>query len=128
MFQKKNDKLESFIGFNSEFKGDVTVQGTLRVDGKLTGNASAGWIIIGEKASVKGDLFATGIVVGGRVEGTIKAEDLVELKPTAQFYGDIYSKKLAIAEGGVFMGRSMTQGGDAKLLDFAAEEVSVQRT
>jgi cytoskeletal protein CcmA (bactofilin family) len=121
MFQKKNDKLESFIGFNSEFKGDITVPGTLRIDGKMTGNITAGWIIVGEKAFIKGDLFATGIVVGGRVEGTIKADDLVELKPTAHLYGDIIATKLAIAEGGIFMGRSVTQGSEAKLIDFSGE-------
>ena len=104
MFQKKNDKLESFIGINSEFRGDITVSGTLRIDGKLTGNITAGWI-----------------VVGGRVEGTLKADDIVELKPSAHLYGDICSKKLVIAEGGEFMGRSVTQGNDAKLLDFSGE-------
>jgi len=121
MFQKKNDKLESFIGFNSEIKGDITVPGTLRVDGKITGNITAGWIIVGEKAFIQGDLFATGIVVGGRVEGTIKADDLVELKPTAQLYGDIIATKLAIAEGGIFMGRSVTKGNEARLIDFSGE-------
>jgi cytoskeletal protein CcmA (bactofilin family) len=121
MFQKKNDKLESFIGVNSEFKGDITVPGTLRIDGKITGNVTAGWIIVGEKAFIKGDLFATGIVVGGRVEGTIKADDIVELKPTAHLYGDIIATKLAIAEGGIFMGRSVTQGNEAKLIDFSGE-------
>jgi cytoskeletal protein CcmA (bactofilin family) len=121
MFQKKNDKLESFIGINSEFRGDITVSGTLRIDGKLTGNITAGWIVVGEQALVKGDLVASGIVVGGRVEGTLKADDLVELKPSAQLYGDICSKKLVIAEGGVFMGRSVTQGNDAKLIDFSGE-------
>jgi cytoskeletal protein CcmA (bactofilin family) len=121
MFQKKNDKLESFIGFNSEFKGDITVPGTLRIDGKMTGNITAGWIIVGEKAFIKGDLFATGIVVGGRIEGTIKADDLVELKPTAHLYGDIIATKLAIAEGGIFMGRSVAQGNEAKLIDFSGE-------
>ncbi len=122
MFQKKQDKLESFIGFNSELKGDITVPGTLRIDGKLLGNATAGWIIIGEQALIKGDLFATGIVVGGRVEGNLKAEDVVELKPSGHLYGDIHSKKLVIAEGGIFMGRSVAQGDEAKLLDFSGEE------
>jgi cytoskeletal protein CcmA (bactofilin family) len=121
MFQKKNDKLESFIGINSEFRGDITVSGTLRIDGKLTGNITAGWIVVGEQAFVKGDLVASGIVVGGRVEGTLKADDIVELKPSAHLYGDICSKKLVIAEGGEFMGRSATQGSDAKLLDFSGE-------
>jgi cytoskeletal protein CcmA (bactofilin family) len=126
MFLKKNDKLESFIGINSEFVGDVTVSGTLRIDGKMTGNITAGWIIVGEKALVKGNLFATGIIVGGRVEGTVKADDLVELKPTAHLAGDIYSKKLAIAEGGLFTGRSISQGDEAKLIEFSGEGVSVQ--
>jgi len=121
MFQKKNDKLESFIGVNSEFKGDITVPGTLRIDGKMTGNVTAGWIIVGEKAFIKGDLYATGIVVGGRVEGTIKADDLVELKPTAHLFGDIIATKLAIAEGGIFTGRSVIQGNEAKLIDFSGE-------
>jgi cytoskeletal protein CcmA (bactofilin family) len=122
MFQRKNDKLESFIGFNSEFNGDITVPGTLRIDGKMIGNVNAGWIIVGEKAFIKGDLYATGIVVGGRVEGTIKADDLVELKPTAHLYGDIIATKLAIAEGGIFTGRSVIQGNEAKLLDFSGEK------
>jgi cytoskeletal protein CcmA (bactofilin family) len=126
MFLKKNDKLESFIGINSEFVGDVTVSGTLRIDGKMTGNITAGWIIVGEKALVKGNLFATGIIVGGRVEGTVKADDLVELKPTAHLAGDIYSKKLAIAEGGLFTGRSISQSDEAKLIEFSGEGVSVQ--
>ena len=126
MFLKKNDKLESYIGINSEFVGDITVSGTLRIDGKMTGNITAGWIIVGEKALVKGNLLATGIVVGGRVEGTIKADDLVELKQTAHLAGDIYSKKLAIAEGGLFTGRSISQGDEAKLIEFSGEGVSVQ--
>ncbi|MGO9377970.1 MAG: bactofilin family protein [Dissulfurispiraceae bacterium] len=121
MFLKKSDKLESFIGINSELKGDITVSGTLRIDGKLTGNITAGWIVVGEQAYVKGDLVASGIVVGGRIEGILKADDVVELKPTSHLYGDIYSKKLVIAEGGVFMGRSFTQGNDAKLIDFSGE-------
>ncbi|MGO9950723.1 MAG: bactofilin family protein [Dissulfurispiraceae bacterium] len=121
MFLKKSDKLESVIGINSELKGDITVSGTLRIDGKLTGNITAGWIVVGEQAFVKGDLVASGIVVGGRIEGILKADDVVELKPTSHLYGDIYSKKLVIAEGGVFMGRSFTQGNDAKLIDFSGE-------
>ncbi len=72
MFLKKSDKLESFIGINSELKGDITVSGTLRIDGKLTGNITAGWIVVGEQAFVKGDLVASGIVVGGRIEGILK--------------------------------------------------------
>ena len=126
MFKKQNDKLESLIGFNSEFKGEIIVSGTLRIDGKFSGNVSAGWIVIGEQAVVKGDIHAAGIVVGGKVEGNIKSDDVVELKPTAHLYGDIYAKKLVIAEGAIFMGRSISQGNETKLIDFSGEEVAAR--
>jgi cytoskeletal protein CcmA (bactofilin family) len=126
MFKKQSDKLESLIGHNSDFKGEINVSGTLRIDGKFTGNVNAGWIVVGEQAIVKGDLHANGVVVGGKVEGNIKADDLVELKPSSHLFGDIYSKKLVIAEGGIFMGRSISQGNETKLIDFAGEEVTLR--
>ena len=126
MFKKQGDKLESLIGMNSDFKGEVSVSGTLRIDGKFSGNANAGWIVVGEDALVKGDLHATGVVVGGKVEGNIKADEVVELRPTAHLFGDIYSKKLVIAEGGIFMGRSISQGSETRLIDFSGEEVTVK--
>ena len=43
------------------------------------------------------------------------------LDTSEEFYGDIISTKLAIAEGGIFMGRSVTQGSEAKLIDFSGE-------
>ena len=65
---KNNEKLESFIGVNSNFKGDVDTKGTLRIDGSMEGKVNADWVILGEKALVKGDITAKGIVVGGKVE------------------------------------------------------------
>jgi cytoskeletal protein CcmA (bactofilin family) len=126
MFKKQSDKLESLVGFNSEFNGEINVSGTLRIDGKFSGSVVAGWIVVGEQAVVKGDMHAKGVIVGGKVEGNIKADELVELKPTAHLFGDIYSKKLVIAEGGIFMGRSISQGNETKLIDFSGEEVTLK--
>jgi cytoskeletal protein CcmA (bactofilin family) len=122
MFQKLTDKIESFIGINSEFKGDITIPGTLRIDGKLTGKVTAGWIIVGDQASVKGELSATGIVVGGRIEGILRADDIVELKSSARLDGDIFSKKLIVVEGSIFMGKSFAYGDDANLAELSGRE------
>ena len=117
-----SDKIESFIGINSEFKGDIAISGTLRIDGKLTGKVTAGWIVVGDQASVKGELTATGIVVGGRIEGILRADDIVELKSSARLDGDIYSKKLIIAEGCIFIGKSFTYGDEANLAELSGSE------
>ena len=118
MFSKKNEKLESLIGMNSSFRGNIETKGTLRIDGILEGNAGADWIILGEKASVQGDLAARAIIVGGRVEGNIKAKEIVEIKSKGRVSGDISSSKLTIVEGGLFDGRSSMSQEESKIVEF----------
>jgi cytoskeletal protein CcmA (bactofilin family) len=118
MFSKNTEKLESFIGMNSSFKGDIETKGTLRIDGMMEGNVNADWIILGEKASVKGDLSARGIIIGGKVKGNLQAKEIVEIKSKGQVSGDIHSSKLSIAEGGLFDGRSSMSKEESKIVEF----------
>jgi cytoskeletal protein CcmA (bactofilin family) len=122
MFHRNTEKLESFIGTNSAFKGNVDTQGTLRIDGIVEGNIAADWVIIGEKAHIKGDIAARGIVVGGKVEGNLKAKEVIEVKNKGHVMGEIMSKKLVIAEGGIFEGRSLMPREDIKVIEFQAVE------
>jgi cytoskeletal protein CcmA (bactofilin family) len=126
MFLKKNNKLEALIGSNSEFKGDITANGVLRIDGKITGNIIADSVILANGASVVGDIRARSIVIGGRVDGNLTAEDIIEIKPTGQVFGDIHTRKLSVAEGGIFEGRSFIQKDEAKVIDFPAKEASMK--
>jgi cytoskeletal protein CcmA (bactofilin family) len=126
MFLKKNNKLEALIGPNSEFKGDITANGTLRIDGKITGNIIADSVILANDASVVGDIKARNIVIGGRVDGNLTAEDIIEIKPTGQVFGDIHTRKLSVAEGGIFEGRSFIQKDETKVIDFPAKEASAK--
>jgi cytoskeletal protein CcmA (bactofilin family) len=122
MFTKSTEKLESFIGANSNFKGDIDTKGTLRIDGAMEGNANADRIIIGEKAFLKGSAIARGIIVGGRVEGNLTAKEVVEIKSKGQVNGDIFTSKLTIVEGGMFEGRSSMQKDESKVVEFQAKE------
>lgn len=124
MFLKKSDKLEALIGSKSEFQGDIFTQGTLRIDGKFAGAITADWVIIGEGGSGIGDMIARGVIIGGKVEGNIRAQEIVEIKHTGQLFGDVYTKKLAIAEGGVFEGHSHIHRDEAKVIDLPAKEAS----
>jgi len=127
MFNKNTEKLESFIGANSTFKGDIDTKGTLRVDGIVEGNIVADWVVLGEKSHVKGDITARGIVVGGRVDGNIKAKEIVEIKNKGQLFGEIFTGKLVIVEGGIFDGRSrMHPEESAKIIDFQSLDKAKQ--
>jgi len=117
MFTKNTEKLESFIGQNSHFKGDIETKGTLRVDGTLDGNVKADWVILGEKAQLKGDITARGVIVGGKIEGNVKAKELVEIKSKGVVNGDIDAGKLSIAEGAVFNGKASMQAGEPRTVN-----------
>jgi len=121
MFTKNTEKLESFIGANSAFKGNIETKGTLRVDGSMEGNVNADWVVLGEKASIKGDITARGIIVGGKIEGNLRAKEIVEIKSKGQVFGDISSVKLTIIEGGIFEGRSSMTKEETKVIEFQAK-------
>lgn len=118
MFTKNKEKLESLIGANSKFKGDIDIKGTLRVDGNMEGNVNADWVILGEKAHIKGNITARGIIIGGKVEGNLRAKEIVEIKSKSFVYGDIYTIKLTIAEGGIFEGSSSMTKVESKIVEF----------
>jgi len=125
MFLKKNNKLEALIGPNSEFKGDITAHGTLRIDGKITGNITADSVILGDDAYAAGDIKARCVVIGGRVDGSVNADELVEIKHTGKLFGDIHTIKLSVAEGGIFEGRSIIQKDEIKVIDFPNKEAAL---
>ena len=126
MFHKNTEKLESLIGSNSIVKGEIDTKGTLRIDGTVEGNVSADWVVIGEKGQIRGDITARGIVVGGRVEGNLRAKEIVEIKNKGQICGEIFTSKLTITEGAFFDGRSSMLKEESKVIELLAKEKARQ--
>ena len=105
-----NDNLNAFLGEGTSFNGNLTFEGTVRIDGKLEGEIfTKDTLVIGETAAVKAAIRAGMIVISGTVQGNITAEKKVELHSSARLYGNISTPLLSIAEGVVFEG-SCTMG------------------
>ncbi|GBE01493.1 polymer-forming cytoskeletal [bacterium BMS3Bbin06] len=117
MFNKKYDKIETIVGFNSTIKGEVHVKGTLRTDGMIEGNVKADWVVVGQKGRVKGNIHAMGVLVGGSIEGNIEAKESVEIKSKGYICGDIRTQKLIIIEGGIFDGYSIMKKEEKKVVE-----------
>jgi cytoskeletal protein CcmA (bactofilin family) len=114
MIGKKQLSLETLIGQDSLFKGDLMSKRVVRIDGVIEGNVQADSLIIGKTGSVKGDISVREIEVDGSVEGNIKAEEAVEIRPEGTVEGDIHTAKLIISEGALFAGHSyMRRPGEA---------------
>jgi len=106
MFGKGSRKLETIVGDGTRIAGQVSVKGTIRIDGIVEGDVHADWVIVGETGKILGNTRSRGVVVGGSVEGNIDATETVELMGKGSMTGEIHTPKLAVSEGAVFDGRS----------------------
>jgi cytoskeletal protein CcmA (bactofilin family) len=119
MFSKaspKADKVESIIGGQSEVTGDLNVKGTLQVDGLVKGHVKADWVVLTESSRIKGDITAHKIIVSGRVEGNLKAEEAIEIMPKGKVIGDVFTNKISVAEGGGLNGKVVMSERDSKIV------------
>jgi len=119
MFSKKHAKLGSFtvIGLNSDFRGDLNIKGELRVEGIVNGLVNADSVTLGQSATVKGEIRAKKIIVEGKVEGNLKAKEIVEIRSTGKVLGEIFTNKLSIMEGGVVNGKVETKVDESKVVE-----------
>jgi len=120
MFFKKIEELESFtlIGLNSDFRGDSNIKGELRVEGIINGLVNADSVVLGQAGTAKGEITANKIIVEGKVEGNLKAKEIVEIKSTGKVLGEIFTNKLSIMEGGVLNGKVETKVDKSKAPEF----------
>lgn len=86
--------------------GDIDTDGSLRIDGVLEGTIRrADTVVLGAGATMKGDVHAREVIVGGTITGSIYATDRVELQPTAIITGNVTTQVVLVQEGGVVNGR-----------------------
>ena len=121
VFTNPNQKMETLIGVNTDFQGELNVHGTLRVDGRVEGKLNAESAIIGETAVVKGEITAKKIIVGGRIEGNLRAQEIVEIKAKGKVLGDIFTNKFSLIEGGEFNGKIEMNPDENKVLIFQSK-------
>ena len=100
-----SDQVGTIIGRDTSFKGSITSQGTIRIDGQHEGElVTVGDVVIGESGCLQAQLKACNAIIAGTITGNIEVSDKLELLPTAKVYGDIKVGILIINEGAVFRG------------------------
>ncbi len=95
----------NLVGAGTTIKGEIDSKGDIRVDGKVIGELrSKGKIVIGDTGIVEGDIFCVNADFSGKVEGKADVSELLSLKSSAVFRGDIITNKLSIEPGARFTG------------------------
>ena len=97
----------SIIAAGTTLKGDISSNGDIRIDGTLKGNVhSTAKVVIGSNGVVEGDISGQQADIMGRINGTIKVKELLQLKGGSNVTGNIYAAKLQIETSANFNGQS----------------------
>ncbi|MBI4829552.1 MAG: polymer-forming cytoskeletal protein [Nitrospinae bacterium] len=113
----QKDVIKAFLGDDTEFKGLLTFEGTVRIDGKFEGEiVTEDNLIIGEKAHIRAEIKVGSVLIQGTVEGNIHASKKVQISNKGKLIGNIHTAALQIEDGAVLEGSvSMMRGEEKKL-------------
>jgi cytoskeletal protein CcmA (bactofilin family) len=108
-----NQEFPTIIGPDASFKGELTFEKGLRLQGRFEGKINtSGRLHVAKEAKMQADVEAAAIIVEGDVRGNLTAADRIELKASARYEGDLSAAKLVVDEGAVFSGH-VSVGPDA---------------
>lgn len=98
----------SVLSSDITITGNVRSSGDIQVEGVVEGDVRAHTLIVGETATVKGEVVAEEVVVHGRVVGRLRGLK-IRLSSSARCEGDIVHKTIAIESGAHFEGSVQRQ-------------------
>lgn len=129
MFKKNTgfrEGVDTLIGYNTTFTGNIMSEGSIRIDGKVKGDIkAAGDVYIGENSVITGNIDCSNVHLSGTIEGNIAAKGVLKILSTAKLYGDIRVNSFVADEGALFQGKcNMT---DAAPIDNTAEKSSTKK-
>lgn len=98
-------ELNALLGRGSEFEGKLSFEGTVRIDGKFSGEIHTNDVlVIGEGARIQAEISAGSVVINGEVQGNIRAKTSIEIHPPAKVRGNLETPALSIDKGVIFEG------------------------
>jgi cytoskeletal protein CcmA (bactofilin family) len=96
---------DSTIGEDLRITGNVSSKGEIHLDGEVHGDVSCVALVLGESATLEGNVTAEDVVIRGRLIGSVRGLR-VTLQAMSHVEGDIYHQSLALEQGAYFEGRS----------------------
>ncbi len=97
--------LATQIGPNVVIDGTITGSEPVFLEGTIKGTINlTSDLRVGLKARVEATVHARNVVVEGKIDGDISADDRVELIASASVDGNIKAPKIVVAEGARFRG------------------------
>jgi cytoskeletal protein CcmA (bactofilin family) len=98
--------LSSVVSTGSSWQGSLKVEGSVRVEGKLSGEVDAGELVfVAETAEVDAELRAATVVIAGRFKGKVQSRERLEIMPTGKVSAELTTKSLVVHDGAFVEGQ-----------------------
>jgi len=115
----KNKEVEvpsiNLLSSGTEVKGEIRLSGDFRIDGTFSGTINCkGKVVVGPTGRIDGEIICQNADFSGEVKATVKVTELLTLKETARFTGDITTNKISIEPGAKFSGNCTMESTGVK--------------
>lgn len=92
--------LRSSLSSDTSVTGKLSFAAPTRIDGKLKGEVRAeDLLLVGEKGSVEGKVFAKALILQGSVRGDVIGTEWVQVEATGLLVGSVQSHRIDIQKG-----------------------------
>ena len=99
----------SRISAGTVIKGEIISPTDIRIDGTFEGRVqSKGRVVVGESATIKGDIVCENVDLWGKVDGNLFVKDTLSLKEGCVVDGNLHIRRLAVELGATFNGNCKT--------------------
>lgn len=112
--QNPNLEIESeltLIGQGTRLKGEFVFDRFTRIHGDVEGKVFGlddSLIVVGETASIHGEVDCDEIIIDGFVHGDVRARKKITVAESGSLIGDVYSPKFVVKFGAHFEGKANT--------------------
>ena len=121
--KKYDEQIKAYMGKDTVFKGSLTFDGTVRIDGKFEGKViTEDTLIVGETGHMVAEISAGTVICMGRVEGTVIASKKIEIHSSSKVIGNVQSPALYIELGGVMDGTCHMDEKQTKIIPLVKTE------
>jgi cytoskeletal protein CcmA (bactofilin family) len=106
----------NLLGSGTIVKGEIKLNGDFRIDGTFIGSIQCkGKVVVGVTGVIEGEIICQNADFSGEVKATVKVSELLTLKESTRFTGDMTTNKLAIEPGAKFSGNCTMESSGAKI-------------
>lgn len=104
-YETAKEKSTSVLGPTLKFKGKLTAEEDLLIQGEIEGSIKhTSKLTIGKEGKIKADVTAEYIAVEGTVKGDLQSSQSVTIHESADIDGNIFSPTVSLLEGATFNG------------------------